>query len=199
MRTHARGARGGLPSNCEGRGPSRIWLGGIGGNKVVPRRRADRTGVGMELIRQGRQIWRDKGHGLGGEPAERTLIAAMAGRRMLGRGLVVADLDAKLGRVAEERLKLGRDRRVIRAGEGGRGGRRRGRGRGGEKLNDKRERDEKGRKWRSERRQAALCTPRPKRKCSAPEAHKNNPPMRLFGNRRRQGTQFIAIPEKGAA
>jgi hypothetical protein len=125
----------------------------------------------MELIRQGRQIWRDKGHGLGGEPAERTLIAAMAGRRMLGRGLVVADLDAELGRVAEERLKLGRDRRVIGAGEGGCGDRRR--GRGGEKLNDERKGDEKGAQPRSERRQAALSTPRPKRKCSAPETHQN--------------------------
>jgi hypothetical protein len=95
----------------------------------------------------------------------------MAGRRMLGRDLVVADLDAELGRVAEERLKLGGDRRVIGAGEGGRGDRRR--RRGGEKLNDKRERDEKGRKRRSERRQAALCAPLPKRKCPAPEAHQN--------------------------
>ncbi len=69
---------------------------------------------------------------------------------MPGRGLVVANLDAELGGVAEQRLKLGCDRRVIGAGEGGRGDR--GRRRGGEKLNDNRERDKKGRKRRAETR-----------------------------------------------
>jgi hypothetical protein len=83
---------------------------------------------------QDRQVWRDKRHGLGGEAAKRTLIAAMAGRRVLGRGLVVVDLDAELGGIAKERLKLGGDRRIISAGESRRSkGRRR---RGGEKLND---------------------------------------------------------------
>jgi hypothetical protein len=120
---------------------------------------------------QGRQVWRDKGNRLGGEAAQRTLIATMAGRCVLGGRFVVVDLDAELGGVAKERLKLGGDRRVIGAGEGGRGDRRR--RRGGQKLNDKRERDDKGRHWRPERRQAALCAPRPKRKFPAPEAHQN--------------------------
>jgi hypothetical protein len=124
---------------------------------------------------QGRQIRRDKRHGLSGEAAERTLIATMAGRRVLGRSLVVVDLDAELGGVAKERLKLGCDRHVIGAGEGGRGDRRR--RRGGEKLNDKRKRNDKGCNRRPERRPTALSAPRPKRKCLAPEAHQNNPPM----------------------
>jgi hypothetical protein len=67
----------------------------------------------------------------------------MAGRRVLGRSLVVVDLDAELGGIAKERLKLGCDRRVIGAGESGRGHRRW--CRSGEKLNHKRERDEKRR------------------------------------------------------
>jgi hypothetical protein len=94
--------------------------------------------VGVEPFRQGWQIWRNKRHGLGGEAAERTLIATMAGRRVLGRSFVV-DLDAELRRVAEHRLKLGGDRSVIGAGEGGR--RKCGRRCGGEKLNDERECD----------------------------------------------------------
>ena len=56
---------------------------------------------------QGGQVWRNKRHGLSGEAAQRTLIAAMAGRRVLGRSLVVVDLDAELGGIAKERLKLG--------------------------------------------------------------------------------------------
>jgi hypothetical protein len=101
---------------------------------------------------QGRQVWRDKGHGLSGEAAERALIAAMAGRRVLGRSFVVVDLDAELGGVAKERLKLGGDRRVIGAGESGRRHRRR--RCGGEKLNDERKGDEKGAQPRPERRTA---------------------------------------------
>jgi hypothetical protein len=173
MRTQRQMARvGRMTVRLRGEGPGRIWLGGISGNNVVARRRADRARVGMELIRQGRQVWRDKGYGLGGEAAERTLSAAMAGRRMLGRGLFVADLDAELGRIPEQRLKLGGDRHVIGAGESGRGhGRRR---RGGEKLNDEREGDDKGCKRRPERGRAALSAPVPKRKFSAAEAHQTS-------------------------
>jgi hypothetical protein len=58
---------------------------------------------------------------------------------MLARGAVIVSVDAEFRRVAEDRLELGSDRRVIGASEGGR--RQRGRGRGGEKLNDERERD----------------------------------------------------------
>jgi hypothetical protein len=68
-----------------------------------------------------RQVRRDKRHSLSGEAAERTLIAAMAGRVMLDGRFVVVDLNAELGRVAKERLELGRDRRVIGASESRRG------------------------------------------------------------------------------
>ena len=120
---------------------------------------------------QGRQVWRDKGYSLGGEAAERALIAAMASRRVPGWSFVVVDLRAELGGVAEKRLEFGGDRRVIGAGESGRGHRRR--RRGGEQLNDERERDEEGRERRPERRRAALSAPVPKRKFSAAEAHQN--------------------------
>jgi hypothetical protein len=99
----------------------------------------------------------------------------MAGRRVPGWGFVVVDLDAELGGVAEKRLEFGGDRRVIGAGESGRGHRRR--RRGGEKLNDERERDKEGRERRPERGRAALSAPVPKRKFSAAEAHQNIPPM----------------------
>jgi hypothetical protein len=125
----------------------------------------------FEPTGQRRQVWRDKRDGLSSEAAERTLIAAMAGWVMLDRRFVVADLDAELGGVAEERLELSGDRRIVGAGENGRG-KSRGR-RGGEKLNDERQRNDKGRERRPARRQAALCPPLPKRKCPAPEAHQN--------------------------
>ena len=92
---------------------------------------------------QGRQVWRDKGHSLSGEAAERTLIAAMAGRVVVDGRFVVVDLDAELSGVAKERLKLGRDRRVIGASESRRS--KSGRRRGGEKLNDERKRDDERR------------------------------------------------------
>ncbi len=106
--------------------------------------------LAIKSTRQGRQIWRDKRHRLSGEAAERALIATMAGRRVLDWSLVVVDLDAELGGVAKERLELGGDRRVIGAGESGRC--ERGRGCGGEQLNDQRERDDKCGQRRSERR-----------------------------------------------
>jgi hypothetical protein len=84
--------------------------------------------LAIDSAGQDRQVWRDKGYGLGGEAAEWALIAAMAGRRVPGWNFVVVDLDAELGGVAKERLELGGDRRVIGAGESGRGDRRRRRG-----------------------------------------------------------------------
>ena len=91
---------------------------------------------------------------------------------MPGWGFVVVDLDAEFGGVAEKRLEFGGDRRVIGAGESGRGHRRR--RRGGEKLNDEREGDEEGRERRPERRRAVLSAPVPKRKFSAAEAHQTS-------------------------
>ena len=160
------------------RGGARAGFGwaGYGGKDVARRRRADRmrlayrfgragpAGPARQTPRPGRRSGRadiDRSNG-------RTAHAAPA-------RLVVVDLDAELRGVAKERLELGGDRRVIGAGESGRGHRRR--RRGGEKLNDERERDEKGRKWRPERRRAALCAPRPRHKFPAAEAHQHIPPM----------------------
>jgi hypothetical protein len=125
---------------------------------------------------QGRQVWRDKGHGLGGEAAQRTLIATMAGRRVLGRRFVVVDLDAELGGVAKERLKLGGNRRVIGAGEGGRGKRRR--RRGGEKLNDKRECDNEDGEGRTPSDRPIAALPRSTPHSSVAAAHRkiHDPP-----------------------
>ena len=55
---------------------------------------------------------------------------------------VIVDVGAELRRVAEDRLELGGDRRVIGAGESGRS--ERGGCRGGEQLNNERERDDEG-------------------------------------------------------
>jgi hypothetical protein len=127
--------------------------------------------VGVERLRQGRRVGRDKRHGLSGEAAERTLIATMAGSVLRRRALIVG-MGAQLRCVAKQRLELGGDRSVVGAGESGRGQSRRRRGR--EKLNDQRKRDEDCGKRESERRQAALCAPSPKRKCPAPEAHQHS-------------------------
>jgi hypothetical protein len=143
--------------------------------------------VAVESLRQDRQIRRDERYDLGGKPAEWTLIATMTGRRVLDRSFVVVDLDAELGRIPKERLKLGRDRGAIGARESGRG--KSWRRRGGEKLNDERKRDQKGGQRRAERRRAALRTPSPKRKSLAPEAHQHS--LRsLFGSRTDAKTQF---------
>ena len=110
--------------------------------------------IAMEPLGQGRQVWRDKSDSLGGEAAEWALIAAMAGWVMVDGRFVVVDLDAELGGGAEKRLEFGGDRRVIGAGERGRGHRRR--RRGGEKLNDERNGDEKCGQRRAKSRRAKL-------------------------------------------
>ena len=56
----------------------------------------------------------------------------MAERRVLARQAVIVDVGAEFRRVAEDRLELGGDRRVIRTDKGGRSDRRR--RRSGEKL-----------------------------------------------------------------
>ncbi len=96
--------------------------------------------VALEPLGQGREVWRNVRHSLSGEAAERALIAAMAGP-VLRRRALIAGVGAELRIGAEDRLELGGDRRVISARESGRGkGWRR---RGGEQLDDERERDEK--------------------------------------------------------
>ena len=142
MRTRAGKARvAEQPSDWEGWRPSRVWLERIGGENVAATGRADRLSFAFKPTGQGRQVWLDKRHSLRGEPAKRTLIAAMAGRVVLGRRFVVVDLDAELSGVAKERLELSGDRRIIGAGEGRSGKSRR--GGGGEKLNDERKRNDK--------------------------------------------------------
>ena len=113
-------------------------------------------------------IGRDKRHDLTDNPAERTLIAAMAARRMLARRAVVVDVGAEFSSVAEKRLELGGDGRVIGAGEV-RGRQRWGR-RGGEQLNNERECD----KERGQRRA------NPRRAQTSPDA----PAASFWGHRR---------------
>ena len=141
MRT-PNGARGEQSSDGEGRRAGWIWLDRICGKNDLRGRRADRMRVAGEPLRQRRQVWRDIRHGLSGEAAEGTLIAAMAmaGRRVLAGRAVIIDVGAQLRRIAEDRLELGHDRRVIGAGECGRS--ERGRRGGGEQLDDEREHDE---------------------------------------------------------
>ena len=88
--------------------------------KNVPRRRADRMRVAREPLGQNRSVGGGKCHGLGGEAAERALIAAMAEWRVPRWSFVAVDLDAELRSVAEHRLELCGNRRVIGAGESGR-------------------------------------------------------------------------------
>ena len=95
--------------------------------------------VAFETFRQRRNVGGYESNGLSGEAAERTLVAAMAERRMLAGRTVIVDVRAEFRRVAEDRLELGGDRRVIRTDKGGRSDRRR--RRNGEKLNDERERE----------------------------------------------------------
>ena len=111
---------------------------------------ADRLRIDIDPFRQGRNVGRDERHGLSGEAAKRTLVAAMAARRVLAGRTLIVDMGAKSGCVAKDRLELGGDRRLIGAGEGGRS--ERGRRRGGEQLNDKGERDKERGQRRSERR-----------------------------------------------
>ena len=120
--------RGDQSSDSEGRRPGGIWLGGIGGKNVAGGRRADRMRVAVEPLGQGQQVGRNIGHGgLGGEAAERTLVAARTGGVLAGSPAIVR-MGAELSRVPEQRFELGGDRCVIGAGEsrGGDWGRRRG-------------------------------------------------------------------------
>ncbi len=76
--------------------------------------------VAVETFRQRRNVGGYESHGLSGEAAERTLVAAMAERRMLAGRAEIVDVRAELRRIAEDRLELGGDRRVIGADKGGR-------------------------------------------------------------------------------
>jgi len=77
---------------------------------------------------------------------------------MLGRRLVIVDLDTEFGCLAEQRLELVGDRAVIGPGEGGR--RQHGGRRAGEKLADESQRDHERGERRPEYSQATLCAPR---------------------------------------
>ena len=76
--------------------------------------------VAVEPFRQRRNSGGTKATACSGEAAERALIAAMAERAMLAGRALIVDVDAEFRRVAEDRLELGGDRRVIRADKGGR-------------------------------------------------------------------------------
>jgi hypothetical protein len=76
--------------------------------------------IAVEPLRQSRTVGGEKRHGLRCEAAERALIAAMAEWRVLRWSFVAVDLDAELRSVAEHRLELCGNRRVIGAGESGR-------------------------------------------------------------------------------
>ena len=103
------GRGGERSSDCEGRRAGAVRLDGPAGNAPRSGAAPMRAAVGVEPLRQGGSVGRDERHGLRGEPAERTLIAAMArarawparpGRRYARRGR----------RVAENRLEVGGDR-----------------------------------------------------------------------------------------
>ena len=82
----------------------------------------------------------------------------MAGWVVVDGRFVVVDLDAELGGVAKKRLELGGDRRVISPRESGRG--KSWRRRGGEKLNDERQRNDKAAVFRVKRLEGATaCDP----------------------------------------
>jgi hypothetical protein len=113
--------------------------------------------------------------GLSGEAAERALIAAMPGGRVLVRRAIV-DVGAECGRIAEGRFELGRYRGVVRPSEGRRGERRR--RCGGEKLNDKRERDDESGEPRAKRAQPSGRSPRSTPGCPAADFHFDIPLLR---------------------
>jgi hypothetical protein len=146
-------ARGEQSSDGEGRCPGAVGLSGTAEKSKEVRSSADRLRIG-DPFRQRRNVGGDESHGLSGEAAERTLIAAMVERRVFARGAIVVDMRAEFRCVAEDRLELGGDRRVIGAGEGRRS--ERGRCRGGEKLNDERERDNERGQRRPKPRRAKL-------------------------------------------
>ena len=114
--------------------------------------------VAVETFRQRRNVGGYESHGLRGEAAERALIAAMAERAMLAGRALIVDVDAEFRRVAENRLELGSDRRVIRADKGGRSDRRR--RRSGEQLKDERECNDKYGRQRAPARQPIAGPPR---------------------------------------
>ncbi len=178
-------------SDCEGRRPGGIGLGGIGGKNVLARRRANRMRVALEPFRQDRQVGRHKGHGLQGAAAERALVAAIAARPMLARRAVVVDVGAELGIVAEQRLELGGDRRFIGAGEGGR--RERGRRRDGEKLDEER-------RTRRRTRSAASAAAPSRRSAGASPFCRDRPCGTLYAPARRSGKTIApASRDKTAA
>ena len=155
--------------------------------------------VAVEPLGQSRQVGRNIGRGgLSREAAERTLIAARAGAVLAGSAPIVG-VGAELSRVAEQRFKLGGDRGVIGAGESGRSDR--GRRRGGEKLNEERERDQERGQGRASLARAAPRASRPKRKCPRARGLPNRPPRPSLGSRSRARAQIspsLRLAERSA-
>ena len=121
---------GGHSSDSEGRRSRAVGLSGTAEKSKKVRPSADCLRIRLDFFRQRRSVAGEESHGLSGEAAERTLIAATAERRVLARPAVIVDVGAEFRCVAEDRLELCADRRVIGASEGGRSDR--GRRRGGE-------------------------------------------------------------------
>ena len=120
QRTRRKAPRGQGSSDSEGRRPRAIRLGPIGGKSVLAGRRANPMRVAVEAIRQHRNVRGYESHGLSGEAAERTLVAAMAERRILAGRAEIVDVRAERRGVAERGPEFGGDPCVIGAGERGR-------------------------------------------------------------------------------
>jgi hypothetical protein len=140
---------GGHSSDSQRRRSRAVGLCGTAEKSKKVRPSADCLRIRVDPFRERRSVGGDESHGLSGEAAEGTLVAAMAERRVLAGRAVIVDVSTEFRRVAEGRLKLCGDRRLIGAGEGW--SRERGRGRGGEKLNDEREGNDDCRQRRTPR------------------------------------------------
>ena len=122
-------------------------------------RGAETAERGVEALGQRRQVGRDERGGLRSEPAERTMVVAVAAR---GDGLaLVVCLHANRGRSSERRLQLGCDRRDV----GGRLRRDRRDQRlmigDGDELDGERDNGDHGGERRTERRETGPSPPPP--------------------------------------
>ena len=150
MRTPSleRGVANAQCSDGEGRGSGAVGRGQAGVEGGELRRGADGSARRAEPLRNGGAVRRDKRGDLRGEPAERALIVAMAGRGERRRRALVVDLHAQKRGVSEGRLQVGGDRSRIRARDPGRGqrlviG-------DGDELDNERQRDDERRQRRTE-------------------------------------------------
>jgi hypothetical protein len=191
--TRASGAAN-LSSDVEGRGSGAVRSRGAGGNGDRTGPGADRVRIALDALRQRRRVGREESHGPHKRAAERALVAAMAGGPVLsGRGGIV-DVRAKRSRVTEDGLQLGGDRGVVGASVRPRGGGRR--GGSGEKLDEKREREDKSGQRGTKLRRARLCPTDAPFPFGAAAVHVDSPfrserERRLDGSPSMGGAQFV--------